>query len=118
MKLRQKAYEDAENCGNADQSDGGKLLFEEIFHPKVNGGKSCKDGDGDPVRLKAAGGVTEIFGKQDQSRGQDQSNDHRLDTFEEGFEEAVLRDAVASCVPAKALEVNMKAYDAAREMIG
>lgn len=35
-----------------------------------------------------------------------------------GFEETVLRDAVASCVPAKALEVNMKAYDAARAMIG
>ncbi len=35
-----------------------------------------------------------------------------------GFDEAVLRDAVAACVPTKALEVNMKAYDAARGMIG
>jgi len=31
-----------------------------------------------------------------------------------GFDDTLLRDAVAACVPAKALEVNMKAYDAAR----
>ncbi len=33
-----------------------------------------------------------------------------------GFDHDVLREAVASCVPAKALEVNMKAFDIASEM--
>ncbi len=32
-----------------------------------------------------------------------------------GFDHEILRNAVASCVPAKALEVNMKAYDMALE---
>jgi len=35
-----------------------------------------------------------------------------------GFDEAVLRSAVADCVPQKALEINMKAYDSARRLIG
>ena len=34
-----------------------------------------------------------------------------------GFEKSVLRDAVASCVPAKALEINLKAFDLAAEKI-
>ena len=33
-----------------------------------------------------------------------------------GFDLGVLRDAVASCVPAKALEVNLRAFDLAVEM--
>ena len=35
-----------------------------------------------------------------------------------GFDENVLRDAVAACVPAKALEVNMKAFDLGRAKAG
>jgi len=35
-----------------------------------------------------------------------------------GLDEDILRNAVAACVPAKALEINMKAYDTARGMIG
>ena len=31
-----------------------------------------------------------------------------------GFDEEVLRNAVAACVPAKALDVNMKAFDLGR----
>ena len=34
-----------------------------------------------------------------------------------GFEANVLRDAVAACVPAKALEINLKAFDLAAEKI-
>ena len=34
-----------------------------------------------------------------------------------GFEKSVLRDAVAACVPAKALEVNLKAFDLGAEKI-
>lgn len=34
-----------------------------------------------------------------------------------GFEKSVLRDAVAACVPAKALEINLKAFDLAAEKI-
>ncbi len=34
-----------------------------------------------------------------------------------GFDHNVLRDAVAACVPAKALEINLKAFDLAAEKI-
>jgi len=34
-----------------------------------------------------------------------------------GFEKSVLRDAVAACVPAKALEVNLRAFDLGAEKI-
>ena len=34
-----------------------------------------------------------------------------------GFDANVLRDAVAACVPAKALEINLKAFDLAAEKI-
>ncbi|MBE6569386.1 MAG: indolepyruvate oxidoreductase subunit beta [Ruminococcaceae bacterium] len=33
-----------------------------------------------------------------------------------GFDEAVLRGAIEACVPAKALDVNLKAFDMAREL--
>lgn len=35
-----------------------------------------------------------------------------------GFETAALRDAVASCVPAKARDINLRAFDAATEKVG
>ncbi|MGM9634914.1 MAG: indolepyruvate oxidoreductase subunit beta [Candidatus Avispirillum sp.] len=35
-----------------------------------------------------------------------------------GFEAAALRDAVASCVPAKARDINLRAFDAATEKVG
>ena len=34
-----------------------------------------------------------------------------------GFDQEVLRNAVAACVPAKALEVNLKAFDLAAEIV-
>lgn len=35
-----------------------------------------------------------------------------------GFDAAVLRDAVAACVPAKARDINLRAFDAATEKVG
>lgn len=35
-----------------------------------------------------------------------------------GFEASVLRDAVAACVPQKALEINLRAFDAATAKVG
>lgn len=35
-----------------------------------------------------------------------------------GFEKNVLRDAVANCVPKKALDINLKAFDSATEKVG
>lgn len=35
-----------------------------------------------------------------------------------GFDAAVLREAVSACVPEKALEINLRAFDAATEKVG